>query len=107
MMEPGLGPGSVIVWPWRGAWGADPRGGSGCARHHCDRMGGHLWGAGTASYQTGTNARDRAAGSPLCSSLPSVYNYSYWLGICGDDINKGATFAVAHLTTANSSELEL
>src|SRR5262249_25016360 len=38
---------------------------------------------------------------PLCSSLPSVYNYSFWLGICGDDINKGATFAVAHLTTAS------
>ena len=47
------------------------------------------------------------AGFPLCSSLPSVYNYSFWLGICGDDINKGATFAVAHLTTAKSSELEL
>ena len=44
---------------------------------------------------------ESTAGFPLCSSLPSVYNYSYWLGICGDDINKGATFAVAHLTTAN------
>jgi hypothetical protein len=44
---------------------------------------------------------ESTAGFPLCSSLPSVYNYSFWLGICGDDINKGATFAVAHLTTAN------
>src|SRR5262249_55943075 len=44
---------------------------------------------------------ESTAGFPLCSSLPSVYSYNLWLGICGDDINKGATFAVAHLTTAN------
>src|SRR5664279_3232195 len=47
----------------------------------------------------GTKVPITPAGTiPLCSDLPAIYNYTYYSGLCSDEIANGAIFASANLT---------
>ena len=82
-MEPDLTLAPFFIWSWRGAWCGDPDGGIGGARHHYGRMGGHLWGTGTASHQIGI---DRARPRGLCINqnirTPSLTPISCGVTLC-------------------------